>query len=161
MVDLITDLANENCPNYAGVQTVRIIEASSVLSVAKPIDTVITGEIRIKTGETFKTWKPNLLTVFSEKRLQDNRQGNYFEPSLSISMSKDRLLLCYNNFIMRNNIYAILITDKNGVTRFCPKMENLATSTTGDTKGKNFYSWVFSYKAQNTAFIFEGTINNS
>lgn len=157
---LITDLQKACGLNIAGLQRVRIIETTEIVSVPLPINSVISGNIALKTGQVFKEWQINIAANFSENRKDDSKHGNYYEQNLSLIFSKDRQELLQHHEIMRNVMYAILYTDRNGLTKFIPKLENLSNQTTGDGKGKNIYSWNFGYKSQLPAYIFTGNITN-
>lgn len=157
---LITNLKKACGSNIAGLQRIRIIEFADIVSVPLAVNAVISGEIVLKTGRTFKEWQVNISSDFSEVRKDDSKHGNYYEQSLNTLFSKDRQEVLQHHEIMRNGIYAILYTDNNGLTKFIPKMENVSTITTGDGKGSNIYRWNFRYKAQLPAYIFTGTISN-
>ena len=153
---LITDI-KPTCKNIGGILSIRLIEHSKLISYPNDIDGVISGVIKIETGSEFKNWQPDLLSIFSENRKENSKHGDYYEPELLVSVSKDRALLTYHHKIMRNGLYAILITNKNGL----PKMQNLSKMQTGQTKGANIYNFRFFYQTQLPAMIFEGTIDNS
>lgn len=149
------------CKNLGGIIRIQLIEHSKVLSFPEDVNGVISGVIKLKTGEEFKSWQPDLLSIYSENRKENSTQGDYYEQELLVSASKDRALLTYHHKIMRNDVYAILFTNRNGLTKFLPKMRDLSKMQTGETKGANIYNFRFFYQSQLPAMIFEGTIDNS
>ena len=105
---LITDLKKACGSNRAGIQRLRIIEAAEIVSVALPINGVLSGAIVLKNGQVFKEWQVNLSADFSEVRKEDTKHGNYYEQTLRVVFSQDRNELTVHHRIMRNIRYAIL-----------------------------------------------------
>lgn len=146
--------------NIAGLRTIRILEASKIVNVSPVFEGVLSGTIKIQTGAEFVNWQPDMLSVFTEPRKTANGR-DYYEPEVLISFSKDREQLIKHHHIMRGEKYALLVTDRNGVTKFLRKIQNLSTYTSGDFKGRNFYSFRFFNQMPTAAPIFLGNIDNS
>jgi hypothetical protein len=144
--------------NIAGVAKIQLIELGDIISVPRPQDGVMTGNIVVKSANSFVTWTPDMLSVFSEERKSHSTNKDYYEPSLFVSFSRDRALLIKHHTIMAGKKYAVIVTDRNGVKRFVKVMQNLSKSSTGDFKGKNYYEFRFFNQLPTAAPILVGDI---
>jgi hypothetical protein len=86
--------------------------------------------------------------VFTEKKVINNKAGDYYEQSITFQIKKLRVEVDYVSQFLINRRVHLLTVDKNGIVRFHRLMRQTDTATTGDTwTAKNGYTFSFSTRS--------------
>lgn len=144
--------------NLGGVAALYYTDQSDVLTVPEETDLVLQGDITLKPGAVWYKLEATFNTRSFKEDPKTSRHGVIFNQQLKGFKPKDSATLAHALNDLRHRRLAYLYRDQNGIMRFVPNAEFLASFDTETVGGRNGYEFNLRSESLQPALYYAGEV---